>query len=142
MKLAIALPDSSVSDEKTLENKTRKIAIIARACGIFKVNEIIIYKDGKDNEQDSKLLYTVLKYLSTPQYFRRKMFPKSNLLKFAGVLPPLKTPNQIGTSNAEEIKIGDFREGLIVGLKGKKFIDIGINQLIDYHGKVLSLIHI
>ena len=64
------------------------------------------------------------------------MFPKSNLLKFAGVLPPLKTPNQIGTSNAEEIKIGDFREGLIVGLKGKKFIDIGINQLIDYHGKV------
>ena len=136
MKHAIAVPDSSLNDEKTLENKTRKIAIIARACGIFKVNEIIIYKDGKDNEQDSKLLYTVLKYLSTPQYFRRKMFPKSNLLKFAGVLPPLKTPNQIGTSNAEEIKIGDFREGLIVGLKGKKFIDIGINQLIDYHGKV------
>ena len=86
MKHAIAVPDSSLNDEKTLENKTRKIAIIARACGIFKVNEIIIYKDGKDNEQDSKLLYTVLKYLSTPQYFRRKMFPKSNLLKLLSLL--------------------------------------------------------
>ena len=87
MKLAIALPDSSLNDEKTLENKTRKIAIIARACGIFKVDEIIIYKDGKENEQDSKLMHTIFKYLSTPQYFRRRIFPKSNLLKFAGLLP-------------------------------------------------------
>ena len=73
MKFAIAIPDSSLTDEKTLENKTRKIATIARASGIFKVNEIIIYKDGKENEQDSKLLLTILRYLATPQYFRRKM---------------------------------------------------------------------
>ena len=119
MKLAIALPDSSLNDEKTLENKTRKIAIIARACGIFKVDEIIIYKDGKENEQDSKLMHTIFKYLSTPQYFRRRIFPKSNLLKFAGLLPPLKTPNQTGTSHSDEIKIGDFREGMILGVKGK-----------------------
>ena len=32
MKHAIAIPDSSLNDEKTLENKTRKIGIIARAC--------------------------------------------------------------------------------------------------------------
>ena len=135
MKLAIALPDSSLNDEKTLENKTRKIAIIARACGIFKVDEIIIYKDGKENEQDSKLMHMIFKYLSTPQYFRRRIFPKSNLLKFAGLLPPLKTPNQTGTSYSNEIKIGDFREGLVLAVKGKKVIDVGINQLIPYNGK-------
>ena len=135
MKLAIAIPDSSLDDEKTLENKTRKIAIIARACGIFKVDEIIIYKDGKENEQDSKLLLTILKYLSTPQYFRKRIFPKSNLLKFAGLLPPLKTPNQTGTSNIDEIKSGDFREGLVIGMKGKKVVDLGINKLIPYNGK-------
>ena len=46
MKLSIAIPDSALSDEKTLENKTRKIAFIARSCGIFRINEIIIYDDG------------------------------------------------------------------------------------------------
>ena len=90
MNLSIAIPDSSLSDEKTLENKTRKIASIARSCGIFKVNEIIVYRDGKVNENDSKLFITILKYLETPQYFRRHIFQKTNLLKFAGVLPPLK----------------------------------------------------
>jgi len=135
MKFAIAVPDSSLNDEKTLENKTRKIATIARACGIFKVNEIIIYKDGKENEQDSKLFLTILRYLATPQYFRKRIFPKSNLLKFAGALPPLKTPNQITSSNNSETKAGDYREGLILGIKGKKFIDIGIKELIQYNGK-------
>ena len=135
MKLSIAIPDSSLNDEKTLENKTRKIALISRACGIFKVNEIIIYKDGKENDQDSKLLTTILRYLETPQYFRRKIFPKSNLLKFVGLLPPLKIPNQTGTSNENEIKKGDFREGMIVHVKGKKFIDIGVNKLIQCNEK-------
>jgi len=135
MNLSIALPDSALSDEKTLENKTRKIANIARSCGIFRINEIIIYRDGKMNENDSKLFLTILKYLETPQYFRRHIFQKTNLLKFAGVLPPLKIPNQTGTSNPKEIKKNDIREGLVVRVKGKKGIDIGVNHIIDYHSK-------
>ena len=60
MKLSIAIPDSALSDEKTLENKTRKITFIARSCGIFRINEIIIYHDGKKNEGDLKLFLTIL----------------------------------------------------------------------------------
>ena len=135
MNLSIAIPDSSLSDEKTLENKTRKIASIARSCGIFKVNEIIVYRDGKVNENDSKLFITILKYLETPQYFRRHIFQKTNLLKFAGVLPPLKIPNQTGTSNANEVKKDDIREGLVVRVKGNKAIDIGVNHVINHHSK-------
>ena len=105
MKLSIAIPDSTLSDEKTLENKTRKIASIARACGIFRVDEIIIYRDGRDNNDDAKLFITILKYLETPQYFRRHVFGKTNLLKFAGVLTPLKIPNQIGTSDPKKYKV-------------------------------------
>ena len=77
MKLSIAIPDSSLSDEKTLENKTRKISFIARACGIFRINDIIIYRDGKNHESDSKLFVTILRYLETPQYFRRNVFGKT-----------------------------------------------------------------
>jgi len=135
MKLSIAIPSSALSDEKTLENKTRKISSIARSCGIFRVNEIIIYRDGKENEADLKLFVTILKYLETPQYFRRNVFGKTNLLKFVGALPPLKIPNQIGTSNLKEVKKNEIREGLVIRVKGQKGIDIGINHIIEHHSK-------
>ncbi len=134
MVISIAIPDSSLKDEKSLENKTRKIGLIGRACSVFRVNEIIIYRDGKENEHDSKLLITILKFMETPQYFRKQKFPKTNMLKFTGLLPPLKTPNQIGVSNHKLIKNGDIREGLIVRLNGKKFVDLGVKKLVPYHG--------
>ena len=56
MTISVAIPDSSLKDEKTLENKTRKIGLIARACSIFKINEIIIYRDGKENEHACELM--------------------------------------------------------------------------------------
>ena len=135
MKISIAIPDSSLADEKTLENKSRKIASIARSCGIFRVEEIIIYRDGKNHENDSKLLLIILRYLETPQYFRKSVFGKTNLLKFVGALPPLKIPNQIGTSNPKEIKKNEIREAVVVRVKGQKGVDIGVGQIVNYHSK-------
>ena len=135
MKLSIAIPNSSLKDEKKHENKTRKIFQIARAAAIFQIKNIIIYKDGKEFENDSKLLSTVLRYLETPQQFRKRLYPKSGLLQFVGALSPLKTPNQCVTSNVKQIKKGDIREGIILGVNGKKVIDIGTEQLVQYHGK-------
>tara|TARA_B100000029_G_C17512025_1_gene936642 strand:- start:214 stop:1032 length:819 start_codon:yes stop_codon:yes gene_type:complete len=135
MKLSIAIPNSSLKDEKKHENKTRKIFQIARAAGIFQINNIIIYKDDKEFETDSKLLTTVLRYLETPQHFRKRLFPKSGLLQFVGALSPIKMPNQTITSDARQIKKNDIREGVIFSKSGKKFIDIGINQSPPYHGK-------
>ena len=135
MKLSIAIPDSSLKDEKKHENKTRKIFQIARAAGIFQINNIIIYKDGREFETDSKLLSTILKYLETPQHFRKRLYPKSGLLQFVGALSPIKMPNQTGTSDAKQVKKGDIREGVIFPKDGKKFIDIGIDHSIPYHGK-------
>ena len=100
MNLSIAIPDSALSDEKTLENKTRKISSIARSCGIFRVNEIIIYRDGKKNESDSKLFITILKYLETPQYFRKTVFG----------LPTVALPVK------DKIWIGSFRSDRIAYL--------------------------
>ena len=135
MKVSIAIPNSSLKDEKKHENKTRKIFQIARAAGIFQINNIVIYKDGKEFENDSKLLSTVLRYLETPQQFRKRLYPKSGLLQFVGAMSPLKTPNQCVTSDAKKIKKGDIREGVILGADGKKIIDIGIDHTIQYHGK-------
>jgi len=135
MKLSIAIPDSSLKDEKKHENKTRKIFQIARAAGIFQIKEIIIYKDGREFENDSKLLSTILRYLETPQHFRKRLYPKSGLLQFVGALSPIKMPNQTGTSDVKQVKKGDIREGVIYPKDGKKFIDIGVEYLIPYYGK-------
>ena len=135
MNLSIAIPDSSLIDESSKIDKTRKISNIARACAIFKVEEIFIYQDRNGNKNDSMLLTTILRYLETPQYFRKQLFPKTEQLKYAGILHPLKIPNHLTTSNPKMIKINDVRDGLIINYKGKKFVDIGINKLIPYFGK-------
>jgi len=112
--------------------------MIARACAIFKINQIFIYQDGKQNKNDSALLSTSLKYLETPQYFRKEIFPKTQLLKYAGVLQPLNISSHITTSNQKMIKTGDVRDALIIDYKGKKFLNIGTNKLIQYFGKMKS----
>ena len=136
MNLSIAIPDSSLLDESTILNKTKKISMMARTCAIFKVNQIFIYQDGKQNKNDSALLSTSLKYLETPQYFRKEIFPKTQLLKYAGVLQPLNISSHLTTPDRKMIKIGDVREALIINYKGRRFLDIGINKPIQYFGKM------
>jgi predicted SPOUT superfamily RNA methylase MTH1 len=134
MKLSVAIPDSSLSDESLKIDKTRKISVLARACAIFRIDTIYVYQESNLKE-DRNLILTVLKYLETPQFLRRRLFPKINDLKFAGVLQPLKIPSHITPANPKKIVKGDIREGIIVGMKGKKFVDVGINQLVQYFGK-------
>jgi predicted SPOUT superfamily RNA methylase MTH1 len=134
LKLSVAIPESALSDDSLKIDKTRKISVLARACSIFKVDTIYVYQDG-DNKQDGSLLVMILKYLETPQFLRRRLFPKMNDLKFAGVLQPLKIPSHITPANPKKINRGDVREGIVVSIKGKKFVDVGINQLIPFFGK-------
>ena len=134
MKLSIAIPDSSLSDETTQLAKSKKISIIARACAFSNVNDIYIYRD-KGNPGDSKLLVTLLKYLETPQFFRRYLYPKMDQLKYAGVLHPLQIPSHNTLSNSKQIKKDDIREGLVISNKGKKFLNIGTNHFLNYFGK-------
>jgi predicted SPOUT superfamily RNA methylase MTH1 len=77
----------------------------------------------------------ILKYLETPQFLRKRIFPKMNDLKFAGVLQPLKIPSHVTPANPKKINVGDVREGIVVSAKGKKFVDVGINQLVPFFGK-------
>ena len=135
MTLSIAIPDSSLSDEITQKEKSSKISKIARACAIFQIDEIFIYHETFGEKNDAKLMVTILKYLETPQYFRRNLYPKMDLLKYSGVLHPLNIPSHSKISDPKKIKSGDVREGLVISVKGKKFLDTGIKHLIPYFGK-------
>lgn len=134
MKISIAIPDSSLLDESTKVNKSKKISSIARACAIFKVRNILVYEDIGTKE-DRHLLVTILKYMDTPQFLRKRLFPKVNELKYAGALSPLKIPSHVKSSDPKKIKEGDIRDGIVVYLKKQKFLDIGINEPIPYYGK-------
>ncbi len=132
----MAIPKSSLSDESLKIDKTRKISVLARACSIFKIDTVYVYQDG-DNKQDGSLMVMILKYLETPQFLRRRLFPKMNDLKFAGVLQPLTIPSHITPANPKKINRGDVREGIVVSIKGKRFVDVGINQLIPFFGNTV-----
>ena len=103
MGLSVAIPESSLSDESLKIDKTRKISVLARACAIFKTDTIFVYQEG-NNRQDGNLLVMILKYLETPQFLRKRLFPKINDLKFAGVLHPLRIPSHVTPANPKRSK--------------------------------------
>lgn len=133
LNISIAIPDSSLVDESTKLDKSRKISLIARACSIFKVNSILIYKDGNFHE-DRNLIVTILRYLVTPPYLRKKLFPKISQLKYAGVLHPLKIQSHTVPMASSKIKTNDYRDGVVIGIKGRRFVDSGLDRLIPYNG--------
>jgi predicted SPOUT superfamily RNA methylase MTH1 len=130
-KLAIAIPASSISDTPHLREKTSKIGLIGRAAAIFRVNEIIVYPDNAklDQRRDIEFIGLLLNYLETPQYLRKRLFRLDPDLEFAGILPPLRTPNHPLSGKTKHLKVGEYREGVVLSeAKEGLLVDIGVQQ--------------
>jgi methyltransferase len=95
LDISVAIPDSCLLDEQTLRDKTLKIGQIARASSIFRVKTIYLYQDreAKVRNTDRRLIKLILRYLDTPQYLRRNLFPQMQELRYAGLLPPIRAPH-------------------------------------------------
>lgn len=130
-KLAVAIPVSIVSDIPHLREKTLKIGLIGRAAAIFRVNEIIVFPDnlGTNQKRDKNLIVTLLSYMETPQYLRKRLFKIKPELRYAGILPPLRTPHHPLEKRAKELKIGEYREGAILSVtESGSLVDIGVER--------------
>ena len=130
-KLSIAIPASVVSDVPHLREKTSKIGLIGRAAAIFRVGEIIIYPDNPKVNQavDMNLTATLLAYVETPQYLRKKLFKIRPELQYAGILSPLRTPHHPLNRKMKNLKIGEHREGVTLSkTREGTLIDIGVEQ--------------
>ena len=152
MKISVAIPESSLSDESLKSAKTRKASVIARMCAIFGVDTIYVYgekdrasrlrkgrapKDGRVGgsryaRSDAELLVTVLRYMEAPQFLRKRLFSRTDELKFAGMVLPLRIPSHTTSKNPAK---GEVREGVVVPAKGGRLIDIGTGKLIPYTGR-------
>jgi predicted SPOUT superfamily RNA methylase MTH1 len=130
--IAIAIPDSSLSDEQTKRDKSIKISQFSRACSIFRVKKIYIYRDRTSltDQSDRDLLKLILTYLDTPQYLRKKLFPKMKQLEYAGLLHPIKAPHH----KDKRVNAGEIRVGILKKIGGKLYADIGLDSLSVYNG--------
>ncbi|WP_290898750.1 putative RNA uridine N3 methyltransferase [Ferroglobus sp.] len=128
--MEIAIPSSILENESDEKIKTFKVGIIGRAAAIFRVEKIYIYKDP--SRDDSDFISEILRYMETPQYLRKHLFPRSEKLRYAGVLQPLQIPSH----KPKHLKVGEIREGVIVKVAdGTAWADIGMKALALFRGK-------
>ncbi|KAJ8446458.1 hypothetical protein Cgig2_010080 [Carnegiea gigantea] len=119
--VTIAIPASIIDNAQSLELATRLAGQIARAATIYRVNEIVVFdNNGKsvedpsassigntdENESSAAFFIRILRYLETPQYLRKTLFPRHTSLRFVGLLPPLDAPHHL-----RKHEWGSYREG-------------------------------
>jgi len=133
VKLSVAIPASLVSDIPHLREKTLRIGLIGRVLAIFRVDEIIIYPDilSRDQTKDAALIEAILSYMETPQYLRRLLFKIRSELRYVGILPPLRTPHHPTQNRKRDLKIGEYREGVVASSDKRGIrIDIGVESMV------------
>ncbi len=130
-EISIAIPASFVSDTPHLREKTVRIGQVGRAAAIFRIDEIIVYPDMPNFNQsrDTDLLASILSYMETPQYLRKRLFKIRPELRYAGVLPPLRTSHHPLANRLARLNVGEYREGVVVSVtKNGPLIDVGVEQ--------------
>ncbi len=141
-QLAVAVPASVISDVPHLREKTSKIGMIGRAIAIFRVNEIIVYADNPkaNQKRDIDFITLLLRYLETPQYLRKRLFELKPELQYAGILPPLRTPHHPVSGKTRDLKVGDYREGIVLEQeRNGVLVEIGVEQPAMLYGEQAPL---
>jgi predicted SPOUT superfamily RNA methylase MTH1 len=129
--LSIAVPASLVLDIPHLREKTQRIGMVGRAAAIFGVREILVFPDCPDRDQrvETRLISTILSYLETPQYLRKRLFKLMPELKCAGVLPPLRTPHHPLRNRVRDLADGEYRDGVVVAQTNEgASVDVGVER--------------
>jgi len=125
-RLSIAIPGSIALDTPHLREKTYKLGLIGRAAAIFRVDEVVVYRDSPSLPSgELDFVKLILEYLDTPQYLRKTLFTFRPELKYAGILPPLRTPHHPVAMEGT----GPFREGVVLkSTRGASTVDVGLDS--------------
>jgi predicted SPOUT superfamily RNA methylase MTH1 len=124
-KVCLAIPDTLLEEHDTVRDKTMKLGQVARYCSIFGVDAVRVFHDSR-GRGESRFIKLVLEYLETPQYLRRRLFPLTEDLRFAGLLPPLRIPSHKPKVPIQNLRAGEFREGVV--LADGMTVDIGLER--------------
>jgi len=135
--VSVALPATLTLDIPHLREKTARLGFVSRALATFRVEEVIIYRDrpGPEVDREASLIEKMLTYIETPQYLRRLLFKMDPDLRYAGTLPPLRTPNHPDKQNPSP---GLLREGVVVQSGSSSMIEAGFRNLVRVRSKLLT----
>lgn len=138
LKYNVAIPDSYLYGTKTNIDRTIKVFQLSRTLSIFRISNIYIYHDKVLNPSnyERKFLIMILEYLDTPQYLRRKIYPMSEMLRAVGLLHPIRSPHHKDNLGKKNLKSGEIRVGLLEKKGGMLCVDVGLDSLIKYKGKI------
>jgi len=133
--VSVALPATLTLDIPHLREKTARLGFVSRALATFRVEEVIIYRDrpGPEVDREASLIEKMLTYIETPQYLRRLLFKMDPDLRYAGTLPPLRTPNHPDKQNPSP---GLLREGVVVQSGSSSMIEAGFRNLVRVTSKL------
>jgi predicted SPOUT superfamily RNA methylase MTH1 len=126
-RLCVAIPDTVLEEQGSTREKTTKLGQIARYCALFGVDAVRVFHDPR-GKGEPRFIKNVLEYLETPQYLRRGLFPISEDLRYAGLLPPLRIPSHKAKVPLEKLQAGEFREAVVLadGLSADAGLDVPV----------------
>ncbi len=104
---------------------------------MFGVEEILLYPDHIQENQMRELEFCeqIFGFIETPQYLRKRLYRLNPQLRFVGILPPLQTPHHSVASSIRDCKVGDLREGIVMGRRGDALlVDAGLEHSVECHG--------
>uniref|UniRef100_A0A7S2ZEC0 RNA methyltransferase n=1 Tax=Rhodosorus marinus TaxID=101924 RepID=A0A7S2ZEC0_9RHOD len=107
--VSVALPGSILSNAQSEILRTYVAGSVARTLAIFEVDEVVVFDDSGEDKYSDDTLELLLKYLETPQYLRRHLFPMEARLRNVGLLNPLDAPHHL-----REREYLRWREGVVV----------------------------
>ncbi|UKK00262.2 hypothetical protein MACK_000332 [Theileria orientalis] len=107
--LSVSLPVSLIENVQSDELRAYVIGNIARTLTIYGVNEVVLYNDLEDKNTRWMEYFSInLRYLETPQYLRKFLFPMDPTLKYAGLQNPVNAPHHLRSSEWLP-----YREGVV-----------------------------
>lgn len=148
--VSIALPSSILQNAQSAELQMYVAGQVARAAAIYRVNEIVIFTEqgaaprsrrgpSLDAEAATEFFSMILRYVETPQYLRKHLFPVTPQLRLVGLLNPLALPSHVSRTEYSR-----WREGVGVGrhtmpahqtqkhgLPPTRYVDVGLERFVE-----------
>jgi methyltransferase len=130
-RLAVSLPDTVLEEKESSRDKTAKLGQIARACAIYGVDLIEVFRDPS-GRGEGDAIRRILEYLETPQYLRRRIYPLDEALRYTGLLPPLRIPSHRAKVPLDKVPLGQVREGVA---NSDGTVDVGLDAPFGLKGR-------
>ncbi|MEM4184780.1 MAG: putative RNA uridine N3 methyltransferase [Nitrososphaerota archaeon] len=127
-EIHILIPSSYAEDAAHLREKTMRVGFLFRAAAIFRIPQVIIFdEDPEKPSKSAELIKLLCDYMSTPPYFRRKLFKLRPELKYAGLLPPLNIPTHPPSQRPSK-GFWEIREALVERRGGLSILHAGLRK--------------